>query len=82
MTDRDIKTIELIINNEQARKKLEELKVRRLGLSQGVWYNYAIHFLCFLRCGVGYNIQHYKIADVESEEIAGMFEKLTEKERG
>ena len=36
MTDRDIKTIEFIINNEQARKKLEELKVRRLSLSQGV----------------------------------------------
>ena len=28
MTDRDIKTIELIINNEQAKKRLEELKVR------------------------------------------------------
>ena len=82
MTDREIKTIELIINNEQAKKKLEVLKVRRLGLSQGVWYNYAIHFLCFLRCEVGYNIQHYKIADVESEAIAGLFEKLTEKERG
>ena len=27
MTDRDIKTIELIINNEQAKKKLKELKV-------------------------------------------------------
>lgn len=27
MTDRDTKTIELIINNEQAKKKLEELKV-------------------------------------------------------
>ena len=36
MTDREIKTIELIINNEQAKKKLEVLKVRRLGLSQGV----------------------------------------------
>ena len=36
MTDRDIKTIELIINNEQAKKRLEVLKVRRLGLSQGV----------------------------------------------
>ena len=36
MTDRDIKTIEFIINNEQARKKLEELKVRRLSLLQGV----------------------------------------------
>ena len=28
MTDRDIKTIELIINNEQAKKRLEELKVK------------------------------------------------------
>ena len=27
MTDRDIKTIELIINNEQAKKKLKVLKV-------------------------------------------------------
>ena len=27
MTDRDIKTIELIINNEQAKKRLDELKV-------------------------------------------------------
>ena len=36
MTDRDIKTIELIINNEQAKKRLEELKVRRLSLSQSV----------------------------------------------
>ena len=28
MTDRDIKTIELIINNEQAKKRLDELKVK------------------------------------------------------
>ena len=28
MTDRDIKTIELIINNEQAKKRLEEFKVK------------------------------------------------------
>ncbi len=28
MTDRDTKTIELIINNEQAKKKLEEFKVK------------------------------------------------------
>ena len=34
MTDRDIKTIELIINNEQAKKKLEVLKVGN-GYSHG-----------------------------------------------
>ena len=28
MTDRDTKTIELIINNEQAKKRLDELKVK------------------------------------------------------
>lgn len=28
MTDRDIKTIEFIINNEQAKKRLDELKVK------------------------------------------------------
>lgn len=28
MTDRVIKTIELIINNEQAKKRLDELKVK------------------------------------------------------
>ena len=28
MTDRDIKTIEFIINNEQAKKRLEVLKVK------------------------------------------------------
>lgn len=28
MTDRDIKTIELIINNEQAQKRLDEFKVK------------------------------------------------------
>mgnify|MGYP000090824403 FL=1 len=28
MTDREIKTIELIINNEQAKKRLDELKVK------------------------------------------------------
>ena len=28
MTDRDIKTIELIINNEQAKKRRDELKVK------------------------------------------------------
>ena len=28
MTDRDIKTIELIINNEQVKKRLDELKVK------------------------------------------------------
>ena len=34
MTDRDIKTIELIINNEHAKKKLEVLKVGN-GYSHG-----------------------------------------------
>ena len=28
MTDRDIKTIELIINNEQAKKRLNEFKIK------------------------------------------------------
>ena len=28
MTDRDIKTIEFIINNEQAKKRLDEFKVK------------------------------------------------------
>ena len=43
MTDRDIKTIELIINNEQAKKRLDELKVKfedlkvKLSISSMFW---------------------------------------------
>ena len=79
MTDRDTKTIELIINNEQAKKKLEVLKVGN-GYSHGKmrqrkpWLNKSWY--------ISTMVLKDKIADVAGEEFAGLFDNLTQRERG
>ena len=98
MTDRDTKTIELIINNEQAKKKLKILKVGN-GYSHGNGGDLEIlnsvyrheHRLGKMRQRkpwlnkswyISTMVLKDKIADVAGEEFAGLFDNLTQRERG